>query len=110
VPEGSAGLLKLRLAQRKQDGLIYVGRVGTGWDRQTAREVRRALEPLSRRTAPLAKPLKKLDTTWIEPRFEAEIAYVEITQDGMVRHPVFKTLLPVTVTGAVTAPRASVRA
>jgi hypothetical protein len=40
----------------------------------------------------LAKPLRKIDTTWIEPRFDAEIAYAEITDDGMVRHPVFKLL------------------
>jgi bifunctional non-homologous end joining protein LigD len=94
VPEGSASLLKLRLARREGGGLVYVGRVGTGWDRATAREIRHALEPLARSTAPLAKPLRKADTTWIEPRFEAEIAYGEITDDGMARHPVFKALLP----------------
>jgi bifunctional non-homologous end joining protein LigD len=74
--------------------LIYVGRVGTGWDRDTARDIRRALEPLARRTSPLAKLLRKADTTWVEPRFDAEIAYAEITSDGMVRQPVFKVLLP----------------
>jgi bifunctional non-homologous end joining protein LigD len=93
VPEGSAGLLKLRLARREQGGLVYVGRVGTGWDRDTARAVRRALEPLARPTTPLAKPLRKADTTWVEPRFDAEITYAEITNDGMVRHPAFKALL-----------------
>jgi bifunctional non-homologous end joining protein LigD len=94
VPEGSAGLLKLRLARREASGLIYVGRVGTGWDRKTARAIRHALEPLARATAPLAKPLKKADTTWVEPRFDAEIAYAEITDDGMVRHPSFRRLVP----------------
>jgi bifunctional non-homologous end joining protein LigD len=93
VPEGSSGLLKLRLARREGDALVYVGRVGTGWDRKTAGLIRRALEPLARPTAPLAKPLKKRDTTWVEPRFDAEITYAEITDDGMVRHPVFKALV-----------------
>jgi bifunctional non-homologous end joining protein LigD len=69
-----------------------VGRVGTGWNRETAREIRRALGPLARPTAPLAKPIKKPDTTWVEPRFDAEVTYAEITDDGMVRHPVFKAL------------------
>jgi ATP-dependent DNA ligase len=46
------------------------------------------------RTSSLAKPLRKADTTWVEPRFDAEIAYAEITDDGMVRHPSFKALLP----------------
>jgi bifunctional non-homologous end joining protein LigD len=40
----------------------------------------------------LAKPIKKPDTTWVEPRFDAEVTYAEITDDGMVRHPVFKAL------------------
>ena len=92
VPEGSAGLLKLRLARREGDTLVYVGRVGTGWDRQTAQEIRRALDPLARPTSPLTKPLKKADTTWVEPRFDAEVAYGEMTDDGMVRHPSFKRL------------------
>jgi bifunctional non-homologous end joining protein LigD len=91
--EGSAGLLKLRLARSEGRKLVYVGRVGTGWDRKTAGEIRRALEPLARPTTPLAKPLKKRDTTWVEPRFDAEIAYAEITDDGMVRHPSFKRLV-----------------
>jgi ATP dependent DNA ligase C terminal region len=86
-----AGLLKLRLARREGDTLFYVGRVGTGWDRETAQTIRRALEPFARTTAPLAKPLKKADTTWVEPKFDAEITYAEITDDGMVRHPSFKS-------------------
>jgi len=93
VPEGSSGLLKLRLARREGRELVYVGRVGTGWDRKTAGEIRRVLEPLARPTAPLAKPLKKQDTTWVEPRFDAEITYAEITDNGMVRHPSFKRLV-----------------
>jgi bifunctional non-homologous end joining protein LigD len=94
VPEGSSGLLKLRLARRGGDALAYVGRVGTGWNPETARDIRRCLEPLARSTPPLAKPLKRADTTWVEPRFDAEIIYVEITGDGMVRHPSFKALRP----------------
>jgi bifunctional non-homologous end joining protein LigD len=93
VPEGSVGLRKLRLARRESGSLVYVGRVGTGWDRKTAWEVRRALAPLARSTAPLGKSLKKRDTTWVEPRFDAEITYAEVTDDGMVRHPSFKRLV-----------------
>jgi ATP-dependent DNA ligase len=74
--------------------LAYVSRRHGGWDRATAKAIRRALEPLARPTAPLAKPLKKADTTWIEPRFDDEIAYAEIADDGMVRHPSFKRLVP----------------
>jgi ATP-dependent DNA ligase len=58
VWEGSARLLKLHLAKREQRG-VYVGRVGTGWDRQSARALRQALDPLARGTPPLAKSLEK---------------------------------------------------
>jgi bifunctional non-homologous end joining protein LigD len=96
VPEGSSGLLKLRLARREGRALVYGGRVGTGWDRKTARAIRRALEPLARPRSPLSKPIKKQDTTWIEPRYEVEVAYADFTDDGMVRHPSFKGLHAVT--------------
>jgi bifunctional non-homologous end joining protein LigD len=93
VPEGSAGLLSLCLARRKGGALVYVGRVGTGWDRETARLIRRALEPLKRPTTPLAKPLKNAGTRWVEPRFDAEIAYSDVTSNGMLCRPSFKRLV-----------------
>jgi bifunctional non-homologous end joining protein LigD len=92
APEGSAGIAKLRLARREGNALVYVGRVGTGWDRKTAAAIRRTLDPLARTKSALAKPIKRADTIWIEPRFDADIAYTEITDDGMVRHPSFKGL------------------
>jgi len=93
VPEGSTGILKLRLARREGGALIYVGRVGAGWDHKIAHAIRRALEPLARPTSALTVPLKKRDTTWVEPRFDVEITYSEITNDGMVRQSSFKGLL-----------------
>jgi ATP-dependent DNA ligase len=62
--------------------------------RKSAAAIRRPVEPLARATCPLAKRIKRADTTWVEPRFEAEITYAEITDDGMVRHPSFKRLVP----------------
>jgi bifunctional non-homologous end joining protein LigD len=87
APEGRFGIAKLRLARREGSALVYVGRVGTGWDRKTAAAIRRALAPHERPTCPLAKPIKRADTTWVEPRFEANVTYTEITSDGMVRQP-----------------------
>jgi bifunctional non-homologous end joining protein LigD len=93
VPEGANGILKLRLARREGSALIYVGRVGTGWDHKTAAAIRCALEPLARPMSPLTVPVKKRDTTWVETRFDAEITYSEVTNDGMIRQPSFKGLL-----------------
>jgi bifunctional non-homologous end joining protein LigD len=93
VPDGAGGLAKLRLARREGRTLVYVGRVGTGWDYKTARAVRAALAPHARPTSPLSKPIRKRDTTWVEPHFDAEVAYADITDDGMLRHPSFKGLV-----------------
>jgi bifunctional non-homologous end joining protein LigD len=93
APEGPSGIAKLRLARREGDALIYVGRVGTGWDRKTAAALRRTLAPLAQTECPLAKKIKRADTIWVEPRYQADVVYSEITSDGMVRHPSFKGLV-----------------
>jgi bifunctional non-homologous end joining protein LigD len=95
APEGPNGLAKLRLARRDGDRLIYVGRVGTGWDRKAAATIRRTLTPLARPTSPLSERLRKADTTWVAPQYVAEVEYLEFSSDGMLRHPSFKGLAPV---------------
>jgi ATP-dependent DNA ligase len=41
----------------------------------------------------MTTPIRKPGTIWVEPKFEAEVAYGHITDDGLVRHPSFKRLL-----------------
>jgi bifunctional non-homologous end joining protein LigD len=84
----------LRLARRDGDKLVYAGKVGTGFSVRTAQSVRARLEPLMRKTPPVSHPLKRPDTTWVEPMVEADIACMDLTDDGMVRHPSFKGLKP----------------
>jgi bifunctional non-homologous end joining protein LigD len=43
-----------------------------------------------RRTPPVAKPLRRKDTIWVEPKFEAIVEARGLTDDGMLRHPTFK--------------------
>jgi hypothetical protein len=64
---------------RAEGGVVNVGRGGIGWDRDTARTVRRALEPLAHSAAPVTEHSQEGGhTTWVEARFDAEIAYAEI--------------------------------
>jgi len=93
VPEGADGLLKLRLARREGGTLIYVGAVGTGWDRKAARSIRRALEPHVRADPPLSKPMRMQDTRWVEPLRDAEVAYSDVTTGGLLQRPLFKALV-----------------
>jgi bifunctional non-homologous end joining protein LigD len=69
-------------------------RPGPGFTAKSAMEVRKRLEPLMRKTPPTAKPLNRPDTTWVEPTVEADIACMDLTDDGMVRHASFKGLKP----------------
>jgi DNA ligase D-like protein (predicted ligase) len=72
------------------DRLRYAGKVGTGFTRATLRELSGRLAPLVRETSPFA-PEKGLPraATWVEPELVAQIAFMEWTPDGRLRHPSF---------------------
>jgi bifunctional non-homologous end joining protein LigD len=77
------------LARRKGDDLIYAGKVDHGFDKSSAAELRRRLEPLVRRTQPYAKRIAHKGI-WVEPKLLAEIEYRAKSAEGKVRHPFFK--------------------
>jgi bifunctional non-homologous end joining protein LigD len=71
--------------------LEYCGKVGTGMSELLLRELRGRLEPLARRTPPVAGPVSRgvAGVTWVEPRLVVEVAFTEWTRDGRLRHPAF---------------------
>ncbi len=78
---------------RKYGELIYVGNVGTGFDRQSLEELHEKMAPLVRKTSPFHEaPNKDKKITWLEPELVAQIKFTEWTKDGQMRHPVFKGL------------------
>ena len=78
----------------KQDGkdLVYAGKVGTGFSRKVASEVRRRLDPLVSPKSKLTVAIRKPKATWVEPRLFAEVDYRDITSDGLLRHSSFQGL------------------
>ena len=94
VPEASSAVAALRLGELRDGKLMYVGKVGTGWGRELSAEMRRTLQPLARPTPPLAERIRKAGTVWVEPRYQADVEFAEITDEGLVRHPSFKGLSP----------------
>jgi len=77
------------------DKLIHVGQVGTGFNEKTLKEIFAKLEPLIVKKSPFTGTVKALrDVTWVRPELVAEIKYLEITPDGLLRAPVFMTLRP----------------
>lgn len=69
--------------------LLYAGKVGTGFTRQTLGALGRTFQPLIRQKSPLADPPREKSVTWLEPRLVAQIAYQEWTEDRKLRQPVF---------------------
>jgi bifunctional non-homologous end joining protein LigD len=71
-------------------GLRYAGKVGTGFTRATLHELAERLRPLTRETSPFVaeKGLPRA-ATWVQPELVAQIAFMEWTPDGRLRHPSF---------------------
>jgi bifunctional non-homologous end joining protein LigD len=70
--------------------LVYVGKVGTGFDARTLQAIHGALQPYRRATSPfdVGSPTGG-GHVWVEPTLCAEVRFTEWTEDGAVRHPTF---------------------
>jgi len=90
-PQGARGWFgALHLGVYDGDRLVYVGKVGTGFDEATLRQVWDRLQPLKRATSPFAAgtPTGR-GHHWVEPTLVAEVRFTEWTEEGGIRHPAF---------------------
>ncbi len=89
--EGNRELFSgLLLCTEDQGKLRYVGNVGTGFDQKMMQELHRLLKPLIVSHAPVTLTIKrKLPVTWVRPEITARIQFLEWTEDGHLRAPVF---------------------
>jgi len=90
--EGGVGALLMGIPT--DDGLHYVGRVGSGFSDRQLDEMQAALTPLARPGSPfLDVPREEArDAHWVEPRLVGEVTYGELTGPGRMRHPVWRGL------------------
>jgi len=86
------GVAALHLAKKVGLELTYVGKVGTGWSRTVSTRIRKELETVVSSKSKLTKPIRAPNTTWVEPKFVAEVEYRDITADGLLRASSFKGL------------------
>jgi DNA ligase D-like protein (predicted ligase) len=93
APRGTrAELGALLLGYYDADGALrYAGKVGTGFDEATLRDLGRRLRALARDDPSFADPrsIKERDVTWVEPELVAQIGFTEWTRHGRLRHPRF---------------------
>lgn len=85
-------IASLYLGRWEGDRLVYAGKAQTGYTLAGAREVRERLNPLIIGKSPLSHEINKPKATWVEPQVCAEVDYGGVTDDGLLREPVFKGL------------------
>ncbi|MBY5700572.1 non-homologous end-joining DNA ligase [Rhizobium leguminosarum] len=84
------GIGSLLLAAYQGDAFVYVGSVGTGFKERDALELRRMLDTLKTKRAPVA--VDKKGVVFVQPTLIAEIEYRAWTDDGKLRHASYKGL------------------
>jgi len=96
-PERSrVGFGALLLGVHDDEGkLVYAGKVGTGFNDQLLRDLRKRLGKIERKTPAFANPPRGAEARrshWVEPELVGEVAFTEWTREGILRHPTFQGL------------------
>jgi bifunctional non-homologous end joining protein LigD len=74
-----------------QGVLTYAGKAGSGLAARTTNELTAMLRETP--ASPLATPAPRSPNRvvhWVQPEVVVEVEYVERTEDGRLRHPVFR--------------------
>ena len=97
APRGARGHFgSLLLARPGQDGLRYVGRVGSGFGDAMLRDLFKRMRPLE--TAgptvelPAHIPLRPRNVQWLQPRLVVEVAFRGWAKEGLLRQASFRGL------------------
>ncbi|MBE2991586.1 DNA ligase D [Sphingomonas sp. CFBP 13603] len=84
------GFKSLLLGVREGKGYRYAGKVGTGFDQALMDEIRDKLDALDRKTPTVEAPKAAVrGAKWVTPKLVAEVAFAEVTPDGVLRHSSF---------------------
>jgi bifunctional non-homologous end joining protein LigD len=90
ITRGRNPLASLLLGRFDGDRLVYVGRVGTGFNEDDFRVLCKRLQGLARKSHPFAgakPPLSRGERVhWVEPRLVVEVKFSEWTADRILRH------------------------
>ena len=89
APKGSRTEFGALLVGYYEGGALrYAGKVGTGFDQATLRELGARLRELEQEESPF-EPFKPIPpgTRWIRPELVGQVGFAEWTRDGRLRHP-----------------------
>ena len=84
------GFRSLLLALNGPDGLVYAGKVGTGFNQAALHDLRARFDKIAAGEAPVKVPRAEArGARWLQPELVAEIAFTEFTAENVVRHGSF---------------------
>ena len=89
-PQGTrVGLGALLVGYYEGRDLVFAGKVGTGLDRKLLRALRERLDPLEIPETPFSKAagLPRARAHWVRPEVVVQVAFMEWTAAGKLRHP-----------------------
>jgi DNA ligase D-like protein (predicted ligase) len=89
-PQGArVGLGALLVGYYERDDFLFAGRVGTGFDTKLLLELRARLDALEVGQPPFTRGvgLPRLRAHWVRPEIVVQVAFVEWTVHGKLRHP-----------------------
>jgi bifunctional non-homologous end joining protein LigD len=95
-PAGSRrGFGSLVLGEANDGRMVHVGRVGTGFTDRMLRDLLPRLKALEIATPPVdpaPRGAAARGVHWVRPKLVADVAFMEKTRDGILRHPRFRGL------------------
>jgi bifunctional non-homologous end joining protein LigD len=89
-PQGArVGLGALLVGYFEQDDFVFAGKIGTGFDTKLLLELRSRLDAIEISKTPFtkAKGLPRLRAHWARPEVIVQVAFIEWTVHGKLRHP-----------------------
>jgi bifunctional non-homologous end joining protein LigD len=91
--KGDRGLTfgALHIAEKVDNELHYRGKVGTGFDDATIKDILKTLQKVDTLKKPnvIGKLIDEKISVWVDPKIIAEVNYSKLTPDKMFREPVF---------------------
>src|SRR5205814_3923815 len=89
-PQGArVGLGALLVGYFDGDAFVFAGKIGTGFDTKMLLDLRARLDRLEIPKSPFtrAKGLPRLRAHWVLPEIVVQVAFIEWTVHGKLRHP-----------------------
>ena len=86
---GRVGLGALLIGYHEGKDFVFAGKIGTGFDTKLLLDLRKRLDALEIPATPFTKSkgLPRLRAHWVRPQIVVQVAFIEWTVHGKLRHP-----------------------